>query len=154
MNDVLGAGMSSRLFKEVRERRGLAYSVGSGYGYLADAGTFTISAGVNREKLAETIEVCLDETRKLATVPVPAEEMRKAKDHNIGRFRLSLETANSLGQRHGELLITKAEIESIESVVDQIESVTAEDVQAVATRLPRTGGSTPPAWAPGWTRTK
>jgi predicted Zn-dependent peptidase len=135
MNDVLGAGMSSRLFKEVRERRGLAYSVGSGYGYLADAGTFTISAGVNREKLVETIQVCLEETRKLASEPVPPEEMRKAKDHNIGRFRLSLETANSLGQRHGELLITKGEIESIESVVERIEAVRTEDVQAVATRL-------------------
>jgi predicted Zn-dependent peptidase len=135
MNDVLGAGMSSRLFKEVRERRGLAYSVGSGYGYLADAGTFTISAGVNREKLVETIQVCLEETRKLASEPVPADEMRKAKDHNIGRFRLSLETANSLGQRHGELLITRGEIESIESVVERIEAVTMEDVQAVATRL-------------------
>lgn len=135
MNDVLGAGMSSRLFKEVRERRGLAYSVGSGYGYLADAGTFTISAGVSREKLAETIQVCLHETRKLSTEIVPEEELRKAKDHNIGRFRLSLETANSLGQRHGELLITRGEIESIESVVMQIEAVTADDVQAVARRL-------------------
>ena len=65
MNDVLGAGMSSRLFREVRERRGLAYSVGSGYGFLDDAGVMTISAGVNREKLAETIEVCLEETWKM-----------------------------------------------------------------------------------------
>lgn len=135
MNDVLGAGMSSRLFKEVRERRGLAYSVGSGYGYLADAGTFTISAGVNREQLVETIQVCLEETRRLTTERVPDEELRKAKDHNIGRFRLSLETANSLGQRHGELLITKGEIESIESIVDQIEAITAEDVTAIARRL-------------------
>ena len=135
MNDVLGAGMSSRLFREVRERRGLAYSVGSGYGYLADAGVFTISAGVNREQLRETISVCLDEAEKLMTSPVPDEEMRKAKDHNIGRFRLSLETAFSLGQRHGELLITKGSIESIDEVVAQVEAVTTEQVQAVAKRV-------------------
>ncbi|MEO9256379.1 MAG: pitrilysin family protein [Tepidiformaceae bacterium] len=135
MNDVLGAGMSSRLFREVRERRGLAYSVSSGYGYLADAGVFTISAGVNREKLAETISVCMEEAEKLADTPVPAEEMRKAKDHNIGRFRLSLETAFAHGQRQGELLITKGEIESIESVVEQVEAVTADDVIAVAKRI-------------------
>lgn len=135
MNDVLGAGMSSRLFREVRERRGLAYSVNSGYGYLEDAGVFTISAGVNREKLAETITVCLDEADKLAAEPVPEEELRKAKDHNIGRFRLSLETAFSLGQRHGELLITKGAIESIDEVVAQVDAVTAEQVQAVAKRL-------------------
>lgn len=135
MNDVLGAGMSSRLFREVRERRGLAYSVSSGYGYLADAGVFTISAGVNREKLGETIRVCVEETEKLATESVPDDEMRKAKDHNIGRFRLSLETAFSLGQRHGELLITRGEIESIEDVVAQVEAVTADDVRKVAQRL-------------------
>ncbi len=135
MNDVLGAGMSSRLFREVRERRGLAYSVGSGYGYLADAGVMTISAGVNREKLAETVQVCLEEAWKMVDQPVPEEEMRKAKDHNIGRFRLSLETAHSQGQRNGELLLTKGEIESIESVVTQIEAVTVDQVQAVARRL-------------------
>lgn len=135
MNDVLGAGMSSRLFREVRERRGLAYSVSSGYGYLADAGVFNISAGVNREKLTETISVCLDEAERLANDLVPDDELRKAKDHNIGRFRLSLETAFSLGQRHGELLITKDEIESIEDVVDQVEAITAEDVRKVAQRI-------------------
>ncbi len=135
MNDVLGAGMSSRLFREVRERRGLAYSVGSGYGYLSDAGVFTISAGVNRDKLRETIAVCLDEAEKLATDHVPADELRKAKEHNIGRFRLSLETAFSLGQRHGEQLITRGEIESIDEVVRQIEAVDADAVRAVAQRI-------------------
>jgi len=135
MNDVLGAGMSSRLFREVREHRGLAYSVHSGYGYLDDAGVFTISAGVNRDKLVETISVCVEEALKLKSEPVPAEEMRKAKDHTIGRFRLSLETAHSLGQRHGELLITKGEIESIDEFVAGVEAVTVDDVCAVAQRV-------------------
>jgi predicted Zn-dependent peptidase len=119
----------------VRERRGLAYSVSSGYGYLADAAVFTISAGVNREKLTETIKVCMDEAEKLVTDTVPEDELRKAKDHNIGRFRLSLETAFSLGQRHGELLITKGAIESVDEVVAQVEAVTADDVIRVARRL-------------------
>jgi predicted Zn-dependent peptidase len=135
LNDVLGAGMSSRLFREVRERRGLAYSVGSGYGFLADAGSFTISAGVNREKLAETITVCMSEMMRMATETVPEDELRKAKDHSIGRFRLSLETAYSLGQRHGELLITRGEIEDVDWFVSEIEKVSAADVQRVAKRL-------------------
>ncbi|MEO8539717.1 MAG: pitrilysin family protein [bacterium] len=135
MNDVLGGGMSSRLFREVRERRGLAYSVGSGYGYLSDAGVFTISAGVNRDKLKETISVCLEETEKLCTEIVPADELRKAKDHNIGRFRLSLETAFSLGQRHGELLLTKGAIEDVDAVVAQIEEIDADRVREVAKRV-------------------
>ncbi len=139
MNDVLGGGMSSRLFREVRERRGLAYSVGSGYGYLSDAGVFTISAGVNRDKLSETISVCLEETEKLTTDLVPAEELRKAKDHNIGRFRLSLETAFSIGQRNGELLLTKGAIESVDDVVAQIEAITADQVREVAKRVIRRG---------------
>lgn len=134
-NDVLGAGMSSRLFREVRERRGLAYSVGSGYGYLADAGVFTISAGVNREHVVDTIKVCMDEAMRLTDEPVPEEELRKAKDHNIGRFRLSNETAHSVAQRHGELLLTKGEIESIDSVVQQINAVTVDEVLAVGRRI-------------------
>ena len=135
LNDVLGAGMSSRLFREVRERRGLAYSVGSGYGYLADAGAFTISAGVNRENVAETIGVCLSEATRLRDELVPEDELRMAKDHAIGRFRLSLETAHSLGQRHGELLLLRDRIETIDEAVAQMEAVTADDVRAVAQRL-------------------
>ncbi len=135
MNDILGSGMSSRLFKEVREIRGLAYSVGSGYGYLADAGSFSISAGVNREQLAETISVCMDEAEKMKGVDVPDEEIRKAKDHTIGRFRLSLETAYSLGQRHGELMVSRGEIETIEEFVNGIEAIGPAEVKAVANRI-------------------
>jgi predicted Zn-dependent peptidase len=135
LNDILGAGMSSRLFREVRERRGLAYSVGSGYGYLSDAGVFTISAGVDRQRLAETISVCLDEARKMASELVDSDELRRAKDHTIGRFRLGLETAHALGQRHGEQLITRDEIEPIDHFVAQIERITPDDVLAMGNRL-------------------
>lgn len=135
MNDILGSGMSSRLFTEVRENRGLAYSVGSGYGYLSDAGSFSISAGVNREQLAETITVCMEQAELMADVDVPEEEIRKAKDHTIGRFRLSLETAYSLGQRHGELIVTRGEIETIEEFVRGIEAIGPAEVKAVAKRI-------------------
>ena len=90
---------------------------------------------MNRDKLRETISVCLEETEKLASELVPGDELRKAKDHNIGRFRLSLETAFSVGQRNGELLLTKGKIESVDDVVAQIEAVTAEDVRKVAQRV-------------------
>jgi predicted Zn-dependent peptidase len=135
LNDVLGAGMSSRLFREVRERRGLAYSVGSGYGYLADAGVFTISAGVDRERLAETISVCLQEARKMTSESVETDELRRAKDHTIGRFRLGLETAHALGQRHGEQLITRDGIEEIDDFVARIEGITPDELVAVGKRV-------------------
>ncbi|MCA9853509.1 MAG: insulinase family protein, partial [Dehalococcoidia bacterium] len=115
--------------------RGLAYSVGSGYGYLADAGVFNISAGVNRDRLAETITVCLDEADRMANEPVSEDELRKAKDHTIGRFRLGLETAHSLGQRHGEQLLTRGEIELIDEYVERIEAVTRDEMQRVAQRV-------------------
>lgn len=139
LNGILGAGMSSRLFREVRERRGLAYAVHSSYGLLADTGIFTISAGVDRAKLAESIQVCIGELEKLVAAPVPDEELRKAKEHAVGRFRLSLETAHAVGQRHGELLLTRGEIEEVEDVVAALEAVTAEDVQRVASRVYRAG---------------
>ncbi len=135
LNDVLGAGMSSRLFREVRERRGLAYSVGSGYGYLADAGVFNISAGVNRDKVAETITVCLEEAERMASDLITEDELRKAKDHTIGRFRLGLETAHSLGQRNGEQLLTRGEIESIDEYVDRIEAISRDEICRVAQRV-------------------
>ena len=132
LNDILGSGMSSRLFNEVRERRGLAYSVHSGYGYLADVGVFTVSAGVERDKLSETIGVCLGELQRLVDEPVGEEELRRAREHTAGRFRLSLETAFSLGQRHGEQLLTKGEIETIDEFVASIEAVDAAQIRAVA----------------------
>ena len=132
LNDILGSGMSSRLFNEVRERRGLAYSVHSGYGYLADAGVFTVSAGVDRAKLSETIRVCLDELGKLAAADVPEGELRRAKDHAIGRFRLSLETAFSLGQRHGEQILTRGGIETIDEFVAGLEGIDAARVRSLA----------------------
>jgi predicted Zn-dependent peptidase len=132
LNDILGAGMSSRLFREVRERRGLAYSVSSSYGFLDDAGVFIIAAGVNRDKLTETITVALGELEKLVTTLVDADELRRARDHSIGRFRLSLETAFSLGQRHGELLLTRREIESIDGFVARLEAVTADEIRDLA----------------------
>ena len=135
LNDILGAGMSSRLFHEVRERRGLAYSVHSSYGYLDDSGVFSISAGVDNDRLLETIKVCLDELRKLKTEQVTVNELKRAKEHTIGRFRLSLETAFSLGQRHGEHLLMRGEIEEIESYVEDTEKVTADEILELANDL-------------------
>ncbi|MGH2586057.1 MAG: M16 family metallopeptidase [Dehalococcoidia bacterium] len=135
LNNVLGRGMSSRLFKEVRERRGLAYSVGSGVSRHVDTGTMSISMGVTPENLREAITVSLGELRRLVEESVPGEEMTKARDYSAGSFRLGLESAMSLGQRAGENLLLMGEIEPVDEVVDGLRSVTAEDVQRVAARL-------------------
>jgi predicted Zn-dependent peptidase len=134
-NSLLGRGMSSRLFKEVRERRGLAYSVGSSVSRYFDTGVLVISAGVALQNLNEAVRVIVDELRKLVDEPVGEEEMTKVRDYSVGSFRLSLETPMALGQRGGELLLTMDEIEPIESVVEKLRAITADDVMRVARRI-------------------
>jgi len=135
LNSLLGRGMSSRLFREVRERRGLAYFIGSSISRYSDTGLLTIAAGVGPEKLREALEVITVEVRRLAEEPVGEEELAKARDYTIGTFRLSLETTMALAQRAGESLLTLGEIEPVEEVIGKLEAVTPEDIQRVAQRL-------------------
>ena len=135
LNAVLGRGMSSRLFKEVRERRGLAYSIGSGVTRYNDTGVMTIGAGVSPEKVAETTTVIKDELKKLVEELVGDEELTKARDYTIGSFRLGLETPMALAQRAGDQLLMLGKIEPIDEVVAKLRAVSAEDVQRVAQRL-------------------
>ena len=135
MNAVLGRGMSSRLFKEVRERRGLAYSIGSGVSLYNDTGVLTISAGVSADKVAETTTVIKAELTKLVEEPVGEEELTKSRDYIIGNFRLSMETPMALAQRAGDQLLMLGEIESIDDVVARYQAVTAAEVQRVAERI-------------------
>src|SRR5207247_1166195 len=134
---LLGRGMSSRLFKEVRERRGLAYSVGSAVSRHSDTGMLAVSAGVSPEKVREAVQVILTELEKLTEEYVGDDELTKARDYTIGIFRLMLETPMALGQRAGENLLTLGEIEPIESVVAKLRSVDVEDISRVARRVLR-----------------
>jgi len=149
LNTVLGRGMSSRLFKEVRERRGLAYAVGSGVSRHRDTGLLSISAGVSPEKLRDASQVILEEVFKLSEEPVPAEELARARDYAVGTFRLSLETPMALAQRVGENLLTTGEIEPVEEVVAKLEAVTDDDVTAVARRLFHRDGVSAAVVGPG-----
>jgi predicted Zn-dependent peptidase len=135
MNTALGRGMSSRLFQEVRERRGLAYSVAAGAARYSDTGSLTISAGVTRAHQEEALEVILAELRKLVDEPMGEEELQRTKDYAAGSFRLSLETPMSLGQRYGNQLLMDGEIESPEDTVEALRAVTADDIQRVAWRV-------------------
>jgi predicted Zn-dependent peptidase len=149
LNSILGRGMSSRLFKEVRERRGLAYAVGSGVSRHNDTGLLSITAGVSAENLREAAQVILEEVFKLCEEPVPEAEMTKARDYTVGTFRLSLETPMALAQRAGESLLTTGEIEPIEEVVAKLKAVTADDVMRVARRLFRREGVSAAVVGPG-----
>lgn len=149
MNTILGRGMSSRLFKEVRERRGLAYSVGSGVGRYNDIGMMNVSAGVTMENLEEATRVIKDELFKLTTEAPGEEEVTKARDFSIGNFRLGLESTMALAQRAGESLLMLGEIEPLDDVVSSIAAVTAQDVQRVAQRLFKPGAFAMAVVGPG-----
>lgn len=149
LNTILGRGMSSRLFKEVRERRGLAYSIGSGVSRYTDVGAMTVSGGVTLEHLEEATRVIRDELLKTASEPVGEEEVAKARDFSTGNFRLGLESTMALAQRAGESLLMIDEIEPIEDVVAGINAVTPADVQRVAQRLFRPGGFAMAVVGPG-----
>src|SRR3954469_19892182 len=95
MNTVLGGSMSSRLFQNVREKRGLAYAVFSGLSAYRDAGNITIYAGCANEAVDEVIGLCVEELRGMKQALVPDAELRRAKDHLKGSLMLSLENTAS-----------------------------------------------------------
>jgi predicted Zn-dependent peptidase len=132
LGTVLGTGMSSRLFLEVRERRGLAYYVFAYNNSFTDAGTLYAQAGVDLKRAEEAVEVIANEFKKLAAEPIPAEELEKARALAKGRFVLQTESPNGLllfGLRREVLEGRAAEPEEILAGLD---AVTVEDVQRVA----------------------
>jgi len=132
LGTVLGTGMSSRLFLEVRERRGLAYYVYAYNNSYTDAGTLVAQAGVDLKRAEEAVEVIAAEFHKLADEPVGSEELEKARALAKGRFVLQTESPNGLllfGLRREVLEGGAIEPEELLAGLD---AVTAEDVQRVA----------------------
>ncbi len=137
LRTVLGGGMSSRLFTEVRERRGLAYYVFALNQAYTDSGTLYSQAGVDLKRVDEAVTTILAELRKIATEPVPGDELEKARSYAKGRFVLSLESpqgTNMFGLRR-EVLEGRA-TEPAE-VLAELDKVTAEDVLRVGGSLMR-----------------
>jgi predicted Zn-dependent peptidase len=135
LSTVLGGGMSSRLFTEVRERRGLAYYVFATNHSYTDAGSLYAQAGVDIDRIDDAVSTVAAELKKVAAEPVPADELRKAKNFAKGRFVLQIESPHGLimfGLRR-EVLEGKAT--EPEEVLAGLEAVTAEDVQRVAQEL-------------------
>jgi predicted Zn-dependent peptidase len=132
---VLGGGMSSRLFTEVRERRGLGYYVHVGSAGYTDAGTLYASAGVDVARVDEAITTILGEIRKIAAEPVPTDELEKARGYAKGRFVLRLESPQGTIQYGLRREVLEGEIEEPDELLRQLDLVTAEDVQRVARDL-------------------
>lgn len=132
LNTILGAGMSSRLFQNIREKQGLAYAVFSELSPYRDAGILTIYAGTARETARRVVHSIVEEFRNLKERGVSPEELRRAKDHLKGSLMLSLESTNARMSNLARQEIYFGRFFSLEEVVHAIEAVTPEEVQQVA----------------------
>ena len=129
---VLGTGMSSRLFTEVRERRGLAYYVFATNHSYTDAGTLYSQAGVDINRIEDAIETIARELKKIAAEPVPAEELEKAKNVSKGRFVLQTESPHGMIMFGLRREVLEGRAPEPEEILQEIDAVSAEDVQRVA----------------------
>jgi predicted Zn-dependent peptidase len=139
LNTILGGSMSSRLFQNIRERRGLAYSVFSGLTMYRDAGMLSVYAGCANENVTEVVDLAVAELRGLTAEPVPETELRRAKDHLKGNLMLSLESTSSRMTHLARQDLYFDRFYSMDETLESIERVTAEDVLRVARDLLRQG---------------
>ncbi|HEX2456503.1 MAG TPA: pitrilysin family protein [Vicinamibacterales bacterium] len=135
LNTVLGGSMSSRLFQNVREKRGLAYAVFSGLSAYRDAGNITIYAGCANDALGEVIDLCVEELRQMKRMPIPDAELRRAKDHLKGSLMLSLENTASRMSHLARQEIYFDRHFGLDETLAGVERVTSGDVQRVASDL-------------------
>jgi predicted Zn-dependent peptidase len=136
VDQVLGGGMSSRLFQEVREKRGLAYSVFSYRSAFEETGSLAVYCATAPERVEETLDVVRAELDRLvADGGVSERELAGAKGHLTGSMALSLESSSSRMNRMGRSELTMGEIPSLDWVVAQVDAVTADDVARVIDRV-------------------
>ena len=135
LNQALGGGMASRLFQEVREKRGLAYSVYSYHSMHADAGTFAVYAGTSPDKADTLVDVIRDELAKARSHGLTDAELSRAKGALAGSMVLALEDTGSRMTRLGKSLITDTPLLSLDETIAAVEAVTHDDIRAVADTL-------------------
>jgi predicted Zn-dependent peptidase len=140
LNVILGEGMSSRLFLEIREKRGLAYSVGSYASYLRDSGAIVLYAGVPPQKAVDVVDAMMEQLDRLRQQSVPETELSKAKEFTKGRILLRMEDTFANAQWYGQQEVLDQEVLTVDQVIEELDAVTSDDVQEVAKRLFATEG--------------
>ena len=133
--NILGVGMSSRLFVEVREKRGLAYMVRAGSTSYRDVGVTHVQAGLDPARLTEALQVIKAELERIAGEPVTAEELANAKSNISGRLALSFEDSSTQAEWFGKQYLFNDKIQKPEDILKKIKAVTKDDVRRVAKRL-------------------
>src|SRR5581483_530691 len=132
LNTVLGGGMSSRLFQNIREKQGLAYAVYSELNLFSDTGCFTVYAGTAAETAKQVVTSVVQEFRKLKEDLIGEDELRRAKDHLKGSLMLSLESTSSRMSNLARQELYFDRFMSMDEMLESIECVTREEVQMIA----------------------
>jgi predicted Zn-dependent peptidase len=135
LDTIFGGTSSSRLFQEVRERRGLAYAVYSFTSAYQDTGQVGLYVGTRTDNLAEAMSVVGTELHRLREEPATADELTRAKENLKGRVVLALESTGARMNRLGSEILAGAPLLSLDAVVERIEAVTLEDLQALVSEL-------------------
>jgi predicted Zn-dependent peptidase len=135
LNVILGEGMSSRLWLEIREKRGLAYSVGSYTSHLSDTGAIVLYAGVPPQQAGDVISAMLEQLDVLRREAVPEAELRKAKEYLKGHMLLRMEDTFANAQWFGNQEVLNQPVLTVDQVVEHLEAVTTAQIQQVANRL-------------------
>lgn len=135
LSDVLGGGMSSRLFQKVREELAAGYYVRASADLFTDHGFLAVNAGVDRERTKEVVEAVLEEMKRLVDDPVGDTELQRAKNHLIGRIILGLEASDELASFYGVQEIGGEPLMSPAELVERIGRVTPADIQVVAREI-------------------
>ncbi|MGZ4139928.1 MAG: M16 family metallopeptidase [Actinomycetota bacterium] len=132
LNVVLGGGMSSRLFQEIRERRGLAYAVSSGHQGYTETGMFNIYAGCSTQNVGEVLAIIRDQVEAISAEGITDEELARAKGHVGGSLVLSMEEPGAVMSHLGKSELCLGEILSVEEMIARVEAVTQDDVARTA----------------------
>src|ERR1700723_3138009 len=132
LNTLLGGGMSSRLFQNIRERQGLAYSIYSDLNPYRDTGCMAVYAGTSRESASKVVQSVVSEFHKLKAEPVPAEELRRSKDQLKGSLMLSLESSSARMSNLARQEMYFDRFYDLDELIAKIEAVTVEDLTSLA----------------------
>jgi len=132
LNTLLGGGMSSRLFQNIRERQGLAYSIYSDLNPYRDTGCLAVYAGTSLASAAKVVQSVVSEFRNLKTLAVPEEELRRSKDQLKGSLMLSLESSTARMSNLARQEMYFDRFYDLDELIEKIEAVTAEDLQTLA----------------------
>ncbi|GAB4274216.1 MAG: pitrilysin family protein [Coriobacteriia bacterium] len=135
LDAILGGGMSSRLFQEIREKRGLAYAVYSYHSLFRETGSLAVYAGTRPSNIDQVVGIVREQTASMASDGVTPDELERAKESIKGQLVLGMESTRNRMTRLGKNQVTDSEILSLDELVERIDAVTADQVRELAARL-------------------